>query len=309
MINKYNTNGKVLDGDVHADKPIWLDVINPTEAEIEYLVTKLGVEANFLTSALDIEESSRIDVKNGQTLIVISAPFRNDDSKREFETIPVSILIMDQLIVTISLKELKFLNEFKTNGITLNSDTKKSTICLQLIYAVVTQYLKNLNTLKRETYKIEDALYVNMEDKQFIGLLKIEKTLVFFETALSSNKSVVDKLYRGNYINLADQNQVLLDDISIELDQAIEMASKSAAIIRSIRDGISSLMSNKLNITMQALAAITIILTIPTMVFSFYGMNVNLGNTHFWFYPLVIIGVTALITLVIYRVMKRRKFF
>ncbi|WOO89177.1 magnesium transporter CorA family protein [Mollicutes bacterium LVI A0078] len=291
------------------DQKIWIDLYAPTKEEVDNVVEMTGVQRDFLTSVLDAEESSRIDIEDDQMLIVINVAVRQDETTTQFRTIPLGIVILRDYIITVSLEELDCLNKFRLLGNRIVNVEKQAKFTLQMIYQVTALYLRHLNSLNAKTDQIEDALYDNMEDELFIDLLKIEKTLVYFRNSLSSNKSVVDKLFRSSYLTLYEQDENLLDDINIELIQAMEMSETSAAIIRSIRDGIASLMSNKLNVTMQALAAITIIMTIPTMVFSFYGMNVNLGDTGFEYYAVAIIAVTSVITLIVYFIMRNRKFF
>ncbi len=309
MLSIYkNDNNRLVEG-LLTDQNIWIDLSEPTDSEIKQVCDQTGVQLDFITSVLDTEESSRIDVEDNQRLIVVNVPVREEEESMQFITIPLGIIIVNNCIITVSLDKLACLNKFRFIGNRLVNVDKHAKFTLQLIYQVTAQYLKHLNRLDRQTDEIEDALYENMEDELFIDLLKIEKTLVYFRNSLNSNKSVIDKLFRTNYLTLYDEDKDLLDDIKIEVVQALEMADTSAAIIRSIRDGISSLMSNKLNVTMQTLAAITIIMTIPTMVFSFYGMNVNLGKTSASIYAPLIIVCTLLITLIAVVIMKKRKFF
>lgn len=309
MLKVYKTDNQRLIRSEISESKIWIDLANPTEDEIIHVVEQTGVDYDFLTSVLDTEESSRIDVEDEQILIVTNVAVKEEGAETQFRTIPLGVVVMKNCLITISLVELDCLNKFRSLGNRVVDTEKQAKFTLQIIYQVTAFYLKHLNTLNAKTDEIEDALYEAMEDELFIDLLKIEKTLVYFRNSLGSNKSVVDKLFRTNYLTLYEEDEELLDDIKIEVGQAMEMAETSAAIIRSIRDGIASLMSNKLNVTMQALAAITIIMTIPTMIFSFYGMNVNLGDTGYNYYALLIIAVTSIVTLIAYVIMRKRKFF
>lgn len=309
MLNIYkNENDRLVEATI-IDSKVWIDLSNPTPEEVDYVVKEVGVQRDFLNDVLDAEESSRIDIEDNQILIVINVAVRQENHSNQFRTIPLGIIVMDNNIITVSLEELDCLSKFRLIGNRTVKVEKQAKFTLQIIYQVTALYLKHLNVLNAKTDQIEDALYEDMEDKLFVDLLKIEKTLVYFRNSLRSNKSVIDKLFRTSYLTLYEEDEDLLDDINIELVQAMEMAETSAAIIRSIRDGIASLMSNKLNVTMQALAAITIIMTIPTMIFSFYGMNVNLGDTGYDYYAIIIIAVTSLITLIAYIIMRNRKFF
>lgn len=309
MLKIYKTEEKVLKKGHINDKKIWIDMTEPTSEELNFVISNLNIDTDFLYSVLDTEESSRIDVEENQILIVVNVAVKVENNNTQYKTIPLGIIITEDTLITISLENFDCLDKFrKIDSQTVNTE-KQAKFTLQIIYSVIEQFLNHLNYLNLKTDEIEEALYDNMEDELFIDLLRIEKTLVYFRNSLSSNKSVVDKLFRSSYLTLYEEDKDLLDDIKIEVGQAMEMTDTSAAIIRSIRDGISSLMSNKLNVTMQALAAITIIMTIPTMIFSFYGMNVNLGNTTNDYFAIVIIIIACLTTLIAYIIMKKRKFF
>lgn len=309
MLNIFKTvNGKLTNADFGEDK-IWINLSNPTIEEINQTTAQTGISESFITSVLDREESSRIDIEDDQLLIVINVAIQTDDSKIRFETIPIGIFIKDNIILTVSIEEIAFLKKYTLHNSQVIDTNHPVNLTLKIIYQTTAMYLHHLNIISQATDIIEDNLYQKMEDQQFIDLIKIEKTLVYFRNSLSSNKSVVDKLYRNNYLLFNDIDIELLDDIDVEVIQAMEMAETRAEIIRSIRDGISSLMSNKLNVTMQTLAAITVILTIPTMIFSFYGMNINLGNTTNTYYPLFVILGTLGITLIIYYIMRKLNFF
>lgn len=300
--------GHLTECDIN-ENGVWVDLVNPTPGELMFVESNLNVHLDFLSAALDPEESSRIEVENGQVMVVVNASIQEGTEITQFTTIPVGIIILNNAIVTVALEEINSLNKYRRLGNQHIDTNKRAQLTLQIIYQITAMYLFNLKAIDVKTDEIEDALYNSMEDTLFIDLLKIEKTLVYFRNSLRSNKNVVDKLFRSSYLRFYEEDKDLLDDINIELLQAMEMADTSAAIIRSIRDGIASLMSNKLNITMRTLAAITIIMTIPTMIFSFYGMNVNLGNTQGDMYAIFIILGTGLITLIAYIIMRSRKFF
>ncbi len=309
MLNIYvNENDRVVPGQV-SDNAVWIDLVNPTTDELDYVAKKTGVFRDFLTTVLDAEESSRIDIEDEQILIIVNVAVQRTEMPTLFRTIPLGIIILDKFIITVSLEKLECLSMFRAVGNRMVNVSKQGQFTLQIIYQVITMYLYNLDSLDSTTDAIEEALYIKMEDNLFLDLLKIEKTLVYFRNSLRSNKNVIDKLFRSSYLTLYEEDEDLLDDINIELVQAMEMADTNAAIIRSIRDGISSLMSNKLNITMRTLAAITIIMTIPTIIFSFYGMNVNLGAVNSGFYAFIIIGVTILTMIIVYLIMKNQRFF
>ncbi len=310
MLEVYKTIGNRLETSNIEEDNIWISLTNPTHDELMNVHDKTGALYDFLSAPLDPEESSRIEVEDDQILIVVNASIQEeDDDITEFTTIPIGIIVLENSIITVSLDNLSCLRPFKIVGNRLVITEKKTRFTLQIMYQMASMFLRDLKSIDKKTDEIEESLYENMEDDLFLDLIKVEKTLVYFRNSLRGNKKVINKLFRTSYLKRYEEDEDLLEDVVIELQQAMEMADTSSSIIRSIRDGIASLMSNKLNVTMRTLAGITIILTIPTMVFSFYGMNVNLGNTQNDYFWLTIIAMTTIITIIVYILMRKRKLF
>ncbi len=310
MLEVYKTIGNRLETSNIEEDNIWISLTNPTQDELMNVHDKTGALYDFLSAPLDPEESSRIEVEDDQILIVVNASIQEeDDDITEFTTIPIGIIVLENSIITVSLDNLSCLRPFKIVGNRLVMTEKKTRFTLQIMYQMASMFLRDLKSIDKKTDEIEESLYENMEDDLFLDLIKVEKTLVYFRNSLRGNKKVINKLFRTSYLKRYEEDEDLLEDVVIELQQAMEMADTSSSIIRSIRDGIASLMSNKLNVTMRTLAGITIILTIPTMVFSFYGMNVNLGNTQNDYFWLTIIAMTTIITIIVYILMRKRKLF
>lgn len=310
MLEVFKTVNNKLEKSKMNEKDIWISLTNPTQEELMQVHTDTGALYDFLLAPLDPEESSRIEVEDDQILIVVNASIQEEDGDIiEFTTIPIGIIVLEKCIITISLDNLSCLRPFKIPENRLVTTEKKTRFTLQIMYQMASMYLRDLKSIDKKTDEIEEALYENMEDDLFLDLIKVEKTLVYFRNSLRGNKSVINKLFRTSYLTRYDEDEDLLDDVLIELQQAMEMADISSSIIRSIRDGVASLMSNKLNVTMRTLAGITIILTIPTMVFSFYGMNVNLGHTQNPYFSILIIALTSVITIIVYLLMRKRKLF
>ncbi len=290
----------------------WISLTNPTREELSFVQQKTGALIDFMAAALDSEESSRIEEEDDQILVIVNASIQEDEATgdiMQYTTIPIGIIVMPEHVITITLAPLPCLEPFKRLGNHVVKTEKKTRFTLQIIYQMATSYLNDLKAIDRKTDEIETRLYAKMEDDLFLDLLKIEKTLVYFRNSLRGNGKVLKKLFRTSYLKRYEEDEDLLEDAAIELQQAMEMADTSSSIIRSVRDGVASLMSNKLNETMKTLAGITIILTIPTMIFSFYGMNVYLGETNHNYYALVIIIITVLLTGVVYLFMKKRNLF
>lgn len=310
MLEIYKTKNHRLEKSTIDETDIWISLTNPTIDELMFVHEKTGAIYDFLSAPLDPEESSRVEVEEEQILIIVNASIQEEDFEvTEFTTIPIGIVVMDNYVITITLDSLKCLRPLTAIGNRLVQTEKRTRFTLQVMYQMATTYLRDLKAIDRKTDEIEEALYEAMEDDLFIDLIRIEKTLVYFRNSLRGNKKVVNKIFRTNYLTRYEEDEDLLEDVVIELQQAMEMADINTSIIRSIRDGVASLMSNKLNETMKTLAGITIILTIPTMIFSFYGMNVSLGNTEWLYYGPMILVLTSIVTIIVYIFMKKRNLF
>lgn len=257
----------------------WINLINPTEDEIKYVVDTLKIEEDLITKVLDEEELPRIEKTDTATLIVVDGPYMEDSHvKNKYTTYPLGIIICNDLhIVTVSLKEFSILKEFENGKIKTFYTYKKSRFLIQLLLKTASSYLKALNLVNADIHKREKVLYHSTSNKQLVELLDIEKTLVYFITSLKANDVVLEKLSKGNVINLYDEDVELLEDTIIENKQGIEMCTIYKEILSSITDTYATIVSNNLNVVMKFLAGITIVLSIPTMISSFLGMNVPLG--------------------------------
>ena len=257
----------------------WINLVKPTNEEIRLVVDTLGIEEDLITKVLDEEELPRIEKTDNATLIVVDGPFMEDiHAKNKYTTYPIGIIICRDLhVVTVSLKEFSVLKEFEQGKVKTFYTYKKSRFLIQLLFKMASNYLRVLNHINSDIQKREKVLYHSTSNKQLVELLDIEKTLVYFITSLKANDRVLDKLSRGNIIQLYEEDVELLDDTMIENRQGIEMCSIYREILSSITDTYGTIVSNNLNLVMKFLAGITIVLSIPTMISSFLGMNVPLG--------------------------------
>lgn len=314
MIDVFVTNieGKLAHAEIET-KNSWISLTNPTLEELIMVQEKTGAPMEFLQAPLDSEESSRIDVEDEKVLVIVNASIEEEveNDIMEYTTIPIGIIVLPNHIITISIEELACIERFKVIGSALIQTNKKTRFTLQIIYQMATKYLQDLTKIDHKTEEIEESLYVKMEDNLLLDLLKLEKTLVYFRNSLRADAKVMNKLFRSSYLRRYEEDEDLLEDALIELQQAIEMADTNSSIIRSMRDGVASLMSNQLNNTMKTLAGITIVLTVPTMVFSFYGMNTAWSKTvtTYQYYNVFVLLITVTITICVYFFMKKRNLF
>ena len=302
MIEIYKTINNELVKLEKIEKHSWLNVTDPSEEELLMLINDYGIDSSFLRSALDEEESSRIESEDNQTLIVIDVPLAEKDGNAViYSTIPLSIILANDCVITVSTKEIAAISDI-TEGVVKNINTQlKTRFILQIFYRVAQKYLQFLKHIDRLSSYVEKKLHKSMKNQELIQLLDLEKSLVFFSTSLRSDEITMEKILRGRFIKLYDEDQELLQDVLIEIKQAIEMCNIYSSILSGTMDAFASVISNNLNIVMKVLTSITILMAIPTMVASFFGMNVSgIPYPSFWF-PLVLSGVATGLVFVLLR--------
>ena len=282
------------------EKKAWINLINPTEEELNYLQDTLNILPNFLRDPLDEEERPRIDIEDDQKLIIVDIPIVYDTEEAlRFETIPLGILVLDEHILTICLKESPIIENFKNRKVRDMYTFMKTRFTLQILHSVATAYLQDLKHIDKKTEAIEKSLHKSTGNEEVFKQLELEKGLVFFRTSLKSNEIVMEKLLRWKHLRMYEEDQDLLEDVIIENKQAIEMANIYSSILNSMMNAFASIISNNLNIVMKFLTAMTIVLSMPTMISSFYGMNVELPwqyNPMGFIYVTIISVITAIVT-------------
>lgn len=260
-----------------AKKNCWIQMIQPTTEEIERVSEEHHIEKEMLEAALDLEESARIDIDEEQqtTLVIQDFPTNNTIVNKidTYLTIPVGIILRKDLIITVCSKETPLFDQLKQKQVDL---ANKTHFLLQILYEISSMFVSKLNTLNKQRIKIETDAQSSLNDRHLYQLLEIEKSLIYFLTSLKSNSLVLEKISRLSSLSFDNELQDLLEDVIIETRQAIETSQLYKSILDSISNSYSSLISNRMNNIMKILTNITIILTLPTLVFSFYGMNVDL---------------------------------
>ena len=307
MLKMYNTDiktNKTKETDEFL-KGNWINMVAPTEEEIKKVCKNVNIEEDFIRYALDYEEKARIDYEEDDNtiLFIIDVPVIEVESgNKVYSTMPIGIIfVRDDYFITVSLTDNYIIQELekKKNVVTY----KKSRLLLQIFYSNSERFLSLLKRLNKETEVAEGVLKNSMKNKELLKLLSLKKSLVYFTTSLKSNEVVMEKTLRGNLIKLYEEDEDILDDAIIENKQAIEMSRIYSDILTETLDAYASIISNNLNGAMQFLTAITIILAIPTMISSYWGMNVPvpLQDNPFGFVVIVlfslIIGLIAIIWL------------
>lgn len=301
MINFYTSENGVLTQCGERCDGCWISVISPTPQEVEELIEVYGLDSGFVKSSIDEEESSRIECEDNQTLVIIDTPISSVDSEetRLFYTQPLGIIITEKNVFTISMHETQVLREAVNGSIRNLRPDFKTRFVLQLLLRIAALFLIYLKQIDKISSAAEQELHDAMKNELLMQLLALEKSLVYFSTSLKANEATIEKIFRGRVIRLYDEDQDLLEDLLIEMKQAIEMASIYTAILSSMMDGFSAVISNNQNIVMWRLTILTVILEIPNIIFAFYGINtVDLPMPYTWFsiaLTAVLTGITALI--------------
>ncbi|MGI5968728.1 MAG: magnesium transporter CorA family protein [Lachnospiraceae bacterium] len=289
----------------------WIALTRPDATELENVASRCGVDLDDLRAPLDEEERSRLVIEDNYTLILVDIPMIEDkEEKDRYVTIPLGIVLTDEVIITVCLEETGVLTPFMQGRIRSFYTFKKTRLILQILYRNATLFLQYLRNIDRKSGDIEEKLHISQKNQELIELLELEKSLVYFTTSLRSNEVVLEKMVRAERIKKYPDDEELLEDVIIENKQAIEMANIYSGILSGMMDAFASVISNNLNIVMKLLATITIVLSIPTMIASFFGMNfvdIPLGGYRHGF--LVVSIGTWIITGVVALILAKKKMF
>ena len=272
------------------------------------LIEVYGLDSGFVKSSLDEEESSRIEREDEQTLVIIDTPVSStdEDNTRNFYTLPMGIIVTEDYVFTICIKETQLITEARKGMIRNLRPSFKTRFVLQILLRIAALFLMHLKQIDKISSAAEQQLHDAMKNELLMQLLALEKSLVYFSTSLKANEGTIEKIFRGRVIKLYDEDQDLLEDVLIEMKQAIEMASIYSGILSSMMDGFSSVISNNLNLVMWRLTIMTVILEIPNIVFAFYGINtVDLPIPYTWFPIVLTIFLTTMTTIILMKWKKR----
>ena len=311
MIQIFKTEDNRIQKISEIEAGSWIAMTNPTYEELSEIATRCEVDIEHLRAPLDEEERSRIEVEDDYTLILVDIPaVEQKDSKNRYVTLPMGIVVAKDYIITVCLEETPVLKVFMEGRIRDFYTFKKTRFILQILYKNSTSYLQYLRVIDRKSEEIERKLHISTRNRELIELLELEKSLVYFTTSLRSNEVVLEKMLKIESIKKYQEDEELLEDVIIENKQAIEMANIYSGILSGTMDAFASVISNNLNIVMKFLATVTIVMSIPTMIASFWGMNfINIpgGNHPFGFY--IITLVTLLITVISVLIFRKKDLF
>jgi len=267
--NKLSTLPQVADG-------AWVNVINPSPVEIEETYG-LGIPLDFITYSLDIDERPRTEKAAGTTLLLLRIPYYQGDVEDiPFTTVPLGIILCYDYIITVSKHEILFLNNMINKHGQYFSTDKRNRFILQILLGIANEYLDTVRKVNKKVDQIEDQLQKSIQNKEVLELLKFQKSLELLSTALKSNELVFEKMQRTRFFATFPEDADLLEDVITENQQAIEMTNISGNILSQMMDAFASIISNNQNHVIKVLTSVTIILSLPTLISSFYGMNLAL---------------------------------
>ena len=312
MINIYcsseNGNLERLD---EIKKGCWIVLTAPTQAEIERVVKTLDIDIEYITDALDEEEKPRIEKEDSNILMIVDIPVfdPNELESTLYYTLPLGIIVLEDYILTVSLRSNPIIDEFVQKKIKGFFTHMKTRFSLQILYRISEYYLRYLRQINKRTDELERILHKSMKNEELYSLLSLEKSLVYFTTSLRSNEMIMEKIVRGKYIRLYDEDKELIEEVIIENRQAIEMSNIYSSILSGMMDAFASVISNNLNVVMKFLTSFTIILSIPTMVASFFGMNVAVPLQSYNHAFMITILISITLSSLLAWVFARKRFF
>ena len=312
MISYFKSeDGRV--GQIDAIEPgCWVDILEPSASERQGLLQELEIVPEFVQAAFDDEETAHIDLDEdtGQVLVIVDCPFVEDESEAvdanivQYDTHPLSFIFLpeQEYFVTLSLRRNETVAVFAHGKHRDVYTDRRTRFLLQMLLRVAQRYLICLRSINRQIRDYERNLRKSMTNSELMKMLGLEKSLVYFSTSLKGLESTASRIGNGRILDLYDDDRELLDDVLIEIRQATEMCTISTNILNGITDTFSSVINNNLNITMRTLTIITLVLAIPTIVFSFWGMNVEgLPVTDLFWFPIVLSAVLCAIAVVFLR--------
>jgi magnesium transporter len=275
----------------------WINVTPPfQENEIDNLSHTLNIPRDLLTDTLDIEERARYEIEDGVKLIIIKTPVENkslNESDADYVTIPISIIITERnQVVTVNSFENVAIRRF-LNTFAKRHPERPNMMVLKILEKVVMDFIEVLKEINHRRNILEQKLYDANRNEELLYLMRVQKSLVYFVTALRSNELLLMKMERTNFLNCDEEERELLGDLIVEYSQALEMANTYTNILISTMDAFASIISNNMNLVMKRLTSITILISLPTLIASFFGMNVDIpySKGHYSFYLPIVLSI------------------
>ncbi|MCU0422956.1 MAG: magnesium transporter CorA family protein [Bacteroidia bacterium] len=300
MIQIFKTENGILQPIKQVEKDCWINLVAPSSGEIESMSAKLLIEPDLISDPLDADESPRVEQHKNCMLIVCRIPVQlSDNADLPYITVPLGIILKRDLIITICNRETELVQTFIEQRLKAHHTALRERFVLQLFLRSSILYLRYLKAINNKADDIQLLLHKATRNRELLQLLSLEKSLVYFTTSLKSNELMMMRLQKLSLLsNIREVEKELIEDVVIETKQAIEMSNIYSNILSNMMGAHSSIISNNLNITIRFLTSVTIILSLPILVASLYGMNVDLPLQHttyaFWYVMGIAIGLSGL---------------
>ena len=311
MLSIYRTDESIIKKMSSFEDGVWVRLVNPTGKELRQVADQYDIEVEDLATALDEEESSRVSLEDGYTLILVDIPSPEvRHEKKMYTTIPMGIILKQNAIITVCREESPVVEYFTRNKVKDFSTKKKMRFIYQLLLRSASLYQAYLRGIDKKRVEIEERAGKDTKDSDIIDLHELESTLVYFATSLRSNSIILERLRRYKRIEQYPEDMELLEDAMVEYQQAIEMTVIYRDIVDGTRELLSSVMDNKLNNVMKYLTSITLVMAIPTIISGIYGMNVAEEGMPFAQVPFgfeIICGIIVVICIITMWILKKKR--
>lgn len=309
MMHYYKCTDGVLRTLEKAEPGCWVSVYEPTQDEIARLTGEFGLDVGFVRSCLDEEESSRIEREENQTLIIVDTAVAEKSPKNDtisYYTLPLGIINTGEMVFTISLRRNQVLAALAEGAVPNLRTELRSRFILQILMRISSGFVLYLKQIDKISYSMEQQLSGAMKNQEIVQLMGLEKSLVYFSTSLKANLVTIEKIQRGRALKLYPEDEDLVEDVGIEFRQAAEMASIYSGVLSAMMDAFSYVIANNQNSVMWRLTIITVIITIPNIIYGFYGINTKtLPFYQSWVYPFLIsVVATAVVAAILLRYRK-----
>jgi magnesium transporter len=290
MLSIYKTTEQGLEKIEMIANGAWVNVVDPTPDEMEKLVI-WGMDMDYVNYSLDQDEMARMERDEDYTFILLRIPFHNPESDIPYTTVPLGIMILGNKIITVCRYDSDIFRVLTTGKYRLLKTGKRYRLALYIFLETSARYLNLLREINRATEIVEDKLQKSTRNSEVLELLKYQKSLTYFSTALRSNEVMMERVQKTQLFNYYEEDQDLLEDVLTENQQAIQMTSIATEILSGMMDAFASIISNNMNSVMKLLTALTIVVSMPTVVSSFFGMNISIPYED---HPLAYVGILVI---------------
>jgi len=273
----------------------WVRVTNPTQKETQFLIETFDVPESFFNDIEDAEERPRVEYEDGWRMIIMRLPYKSEESESFFSTIPLGVLTNGDTLITISHKHLEMIDDFISHSRRKAFPEKSNTdLILHLMLSAAVWFMKYLKVINLEIKDAEIQLQRSIRNEELLELMRIERTLVYFITSLRGNEILIQKLKILFKQKRMKHDSDLLEDVEIEMQQARTMANVYSDVLTGMMDAFAAVISNNVNVIMKRLTSFSIVLMFPTLIASYFGMNLEV-QSRIWTPEFFIVIVASII--------------